>query len=160
MGIVSISNRHFVEAEEFFRRAKKMFLECDDEYGRTLLLFWTSYFFYERQEKEPFRKNMTMFLKCVQMGSYEFLFHKRTLFGPRDLQQFAPLLIEANKQKISPDYVTKLLQDMNLSKLDSHPGYSLKIQTLGTFRVWIGEKRSRRTRLAKRKGKGTAPIIC
>jgi LuxR family transcriptional regulator, maltose regulon positive regulatory protein len=140
LGIVSISNRHFVEAEEFFRRAEKMFLECDDEYGRTLLLFWTSYLFFERQEKGPFRKNMTMFLKCVQMGSYEFLFHKRTLFGPRDLQQFAPLLIEANKKKISPYYVTKLLQDMNLSKLDSHPGYSLRIQTLGTFRVWLGEK--------------------
>lgn len=140
MGISSLYAQHYVQAKGFLAKSRGLFETCGDDYGMTLLLLWDSYYYYEKNEPELFRQSLERLTKKVQNGGYDFLFHRRTLFGPKDLQMFAPLLLEANKQKISPQYIPKLLQEMNIYRLDSHPGYTLRIQTLGGFRVFLGDR--------------------
>ena len=140
MGIAAIYQKHDGDAIKYFSRAKEWIEDCGDVYGETILEFWFSYLYFMTNEKELFKCSMERFIKHVQIGGYDFLVHKRTLFGPRDLQMFAPLLIEANKQNISPQYIPKLIQDLRLVRLDSHPGFTLRVQTLGGFRVWLGDK--------------------
>lgn len=44
------------------------------------------------------------------------------------------------EKEIQPSFVRKILQDMGITTYDSHPGYSLRVQTLGQFKLWLGEK--------------------
>ncbi|WP_413356518.1 BTAD domain-containing putative transcriptional regulator [Robertmurraya sp. 2P01SA] len=140
MGIASVYNERFKEAFGYLQKAEKMLESCQDEYGKMLVYFWQAYTFFSRQKIETYKKYMLQFLKSIQLGNYEFFFHSRSIFGPRDLQVFAPLLIESYKEGLSTSYVGKLLQEMGLTQLDSHPGYTLRVETLGQFKVWLGDR--------------------
>lgn len=140
MGIASFYNDRIDQAFSYFEKAERMFDECDDEYGKMLTYFWQAHCCFTQQDEDSFAKNMMLFLKYVRLGNYEFIFKKRTLFGPRDLQVYAPILIEAQRKNISSSYANKLLQDMGLTQIESHPGYTLRIQALGQFKVWLGDK--------------------
>lgn len=140
MAIAAIHNNKFQEAREDLRKAEELFGQCGDEFGKMLLSFWKSFYFYMLKEEDGFKSAFTKFLKLMKSGGYEFFIKKRTTFGPRDLQVFAPMLIDAVKQSLMPSYAEKLLEDMNLPRLSAHPGYSLKVQALGQFRVWLGDR--------------------
>ncbi|MFB6465256.1 BTAD domain-containing putative transcriptional regulator [Cytobacillus sp. Hz8] len=140
LGITHLYNGSMEKAKDLLVKTEEMFGQCQDEYGLTLVYFWQSHLYYEMKKMEPYKESMTLFLKHVQLGEYDYIFFQRTIFGPRDLQMLSPLLIEAYKQNIFPHYVFKLLQQLKLAKLESHPGFTLKIQTLGAFRVWLGDK--------------------
>ncbi|CAM3786497.1 BTAD domain-containing putative transcriptional regulator [Aeromicrobium ponti] len=139
MGIAHAYNARPEDGLSYFQRAAELFGQCGDHYGEMLSSFWRAYSYFTMENQEQFVRYMALFLKAVQTGEYEFVFHRNTTFGPRDLQIFAPLLIHAQKQNILPSYVAKILQEMNLAKVNSHPGYTLKVQALGKFRVWLGE---------------------
>lgn len=140
MGIASIHQQQFVQAATYLEQAEKMFTSCHDEFGKMLAYFWQATASYIQKNDDLFERNIALFLRQIQQGEYEFFFQKRTVFGPRDLQLFAPLLIEAGKKGIASHYVVKLLKEMELTELTSHPGYTLRIETLGQFKVWIGER--------------------
>jgi LuxR family transcriptional regulator, maltose regulon positive regulatory protein len=140
MGITCIYNERLQKAQQYLMKTKGLFEECADTYGLMLSSFWLSYLFYMEKEQASFLKNFDSFLHLIQMQHYEFFFHKRAVFSPRDLQVMVPLLIMAVKHDLQKTYAIKLLQEMGISELDSHPGYSLRVQTFGQFKVWLGEK--------------------
>jgi LuxR family transcriptional regulator, maltose regulon positive regulatory protein len=139
IGIASFYHGRSTEGILELKKAEEMFQQCGDDYGLMLSHFWLAYFNYHLGEKQNFAEHFSIFLMKVEHGHYEFFLSKRTIFGPRDLQVFAPLLIEAQKLQVPSHYIFKLLRDMNLVQMDSHPGYTLRVNALGTFRVWIGE---------------------
>ena len=102
--------------------------------------FWLAYLFYLEKEQALFKEAADSFLKLVQVNEYEFFFSKRSLFGPRDLQAFIPLLIECTKADVEKSYVMKILQDRGITTFDTHPGYSIRVQTLGEFKIWLGDR--------------------
>ncbi len=140
MGITSIYNERLDKASDFLKTADQLFEQCEDCYGQTLTKFWLAYFFHLDKQNELFKKEINSFLNLVQIHEYEFLFHHRSVFSPRDLQLYVPLLIECMKAEIQTAYVRKILQDMGITSFDSHPGYSIRVQTLGQFKLWLGEK--------------------
>ncbi|WP_066067569.1 BTAD domain-containing putative transcriptional regulator [Neobacillus soli] len=140
MGITCIYNERLPKALNYLEKTKALFDQCEDGFGQMLSKFWLSYVFYLEKKHDLFKKTMDGFLSLLQIHEYEFFFHKRSVFGPRDLQVFVPLLIECMKEEIQKPYVVKILQDMGITALDSHPGYSVRVQTLGQFKLWLGEK--------------------
>lgn len=140
MGITSIYHNRLIEALNYLNNAMHEFRECKDMYGEMLCHFWKAYIFFIKNEQKSFKNEMSLFLKNIQINHFEFFIHKRTIFGPRDLQLFVPLLIECEKENIERSFATKTLQEMGIRSLDSHPGYSIRVQTLGPFRIWLGEK--------------------
>lgn len=140
MGIASFYNGHSSEAVQQLKRVEVMFQKCQDLYGQMLSHFWLASLHFHLGDEQSFIQSFSAFLKEIQHGEYEFFLYKRTIFGPRDMQVFAPLLIEAQKAHLAPNYILNILQEMNLFQMDSHPGYTLRVQALGNFRVWIGEK--------------------
>lgn len=140
MGITCIYNERVPKAHDFLIKADALFGQCEDGYGQMLGKFWLAYVYYLEKQQGLFKEAINAFLNMVQIHEYEFFFHKRTVFGPRDLQIYVPLLIECLKEEIQPSFVKKILQDMGISAYDSHPGYSIRVQTLGHFKLWLGEK--------------------
>ena len=49
-----------------------------------------------------------------------------------------PLLILARDQGWEGQYVRDLLATLGLAKIAIHPGYQLRVVTLGTFQTWLG----------------------
>jgi DNA-binding SARP family transcriptional activator len=62
------------------------------------------------------------------------------MFTPTGVQKLLPILIEAQKRQIQPNYVSQLLTELGLHNVAFHPGYSLRIQTLGHFRIWLDQR--------------------
>ncbi|MCG1022405.1 BTAD domain-containing putative transcriptional regulator [Sutcliffiella horikoshii] len=140
MKIASIQNTKWERVEFYGLRASKLLRKCGDKYAEMLLNLWESIYHYERQEWNAFPNSINSFLNSLQTGNYEFILFNRTTFGPSDLQRFTPLLMEAQNRGIQREYVTSLLNELGFSNVQNHPGYTLKIQALGNFRVWLGHK--------------------
>ncbi|MHC0037117.1 BTAD domain-containing putative transcriptional regulator [Pseudoneobacillus sp. C159] len=140
LGKTNILNDHLEEGIDYLLVAEQNFKDCQDSYGETLCHFWKAYIYFTKNQLEEFMLEISLFIKMVQIFHFEFLLRKRTLFGPNDLQVFIPMLIECSRLDIERPFATKLLQDMGMKSVESHPGYSIRILSLGPFRVWLGEK--------------------
>jgi LuxR family maltose regulon positive regulatory protein len=139
MGIAWLNDRRWEQAHQTFAECYESFETCGDQYGRTVILLWKSMCDFQREDWSSFTDHMDSFLHAVREGGYEFIIQRRTMFGPRDVQQISPLLYEAHNRNILASYVSHLLTEMGMDHRTSHPGYTLRVQTLGGFRVWLGE---------------------
>ncbi|MCR8644164.1 transcriptional regulator [Paenibacillus sp. N1-5-1-14] len=141
LGVSLFYARKLSEALAMFQECQEQFVRVGDSYGVTVSLLWQSMIAYQMESStESFGKVMGAFLRMMQAGEYDFLIEKRTLFGPTDIQQIVPLLIEAQRLDIQSHYVSYLFNQLGLEHMTYHPGYTLRIDTLGQFRVWLGDR--------------------
>ncbi|MFC0211427.1 BTAD domain-containing putative transcriptional regulator [Paenibacillus chartarius] len=140
LGIAAFHAERWQEADAVFSGCGELFLRCGDSYGVSAALLWQAMLAYRLEQDDRFRSVMERLLQMLQNGGYDELIQKRTLFGPRDVQQLAPLLIEAQKLRLESGYVSMLLTGLGMEHMTYHPGYTLRIETLGGFRVWLGER--------------------
>jgi LuxR family transcriptional regulator, maltose regulon positive regulatory protein len=140
MGITCIYNDRLPKALDYFEKTQALFDKCEDYFGQMLSKFWQSYAFYLEKKQDLFMAAFHSFLNLVQLHDFEFFFHKRSVFSPRDSQVFVPLLIECMKEENQKAFAVQILQQMGITTFDSHPGYSIRVQTLGSFKIWLGEK--------------------
>lgn len=153
MGITCIYNERVNKGLDYLEKTRALFYQCEDSFGQMLSSFWLAYIYFLEKEEDMFRHTIDKFLYMIQTYEFEFFFHKVSVFGPRDLQMVVPLLIECAKGDIQSSYAIKILQDMGITGLDSHPGYSIRVQTLGHFKVWLGEKEVGEKDWQREKGK-------
>lgn len=78
-------------------------------------------------------------LALCEANGFDFLFVSSSLLGPPTERLLVPLLIAARDYGIRPAYARRLLAALDLPEIRLHPGYQLRVQTLGAFRVWRGD---------------------
>ncbi|MGD8191768.1 BTAD domain-containing putative transcriptional regulator [Brevibacillus ginsengisoli] len=139
MGIAYAHSGKFEQANPIFHECVEQFRACGDNYIVAISQFWLSYVAFKKVDWESFVPAVSEALLAIQSGEYNFLLQRPTMFTPSDVQIFMPLLIEAQKRRIQPEYVSQLLHDLGLQNVTFHPGYTLRIQTLGHFRIWLGD---------------------
>jgi len=140
MGIAFLYNKELEEARSISKDAKENFRQCGDPYGLMLTELWNAFLFYETNDDNQFLTAISSFLKEVQLGNYEFIFFRQAPFSPKDLQSIMPLLIKAKELEVHSAFTYRVLREMGYEELDSHPGYTLKVETLGMFKVWLGDR--------------------
>jgi ATP/maltotriose-dependent transcriptional regulator MalT/DNA-binding SARP family transcriptional activator len=74
----------------------------------------------------------------IQAHNFSFLLTRPSHLGVQDPQIFLPLLLEAYNQGIERDWLAIILRELGLEEVDYHPGYGLRVRTLGQFEVWRG----------------------
>jgi LuxR family transcriptional regulator, maltose regulon positive regulatory protein len=141
MGITGFYREEWEEARTCFDRAERQFDSCGDRYGKTMTKLWKSAVAYKTDDTALFMESMTSCLNEVQTGEYEFIFFKPTTFGPKDLQSLVPLIVKAYQEGIHAPYCHQLLTRLGYDSIPSHPGYSIKVQTLGRFEIQLGDQR-------------------
>ncbi|KQL49006.1 ATP-dependent transcriptional regulator [Brevibacillus choshinensis] len=127
------------EAVEVFRDCVERLSLCGDSFGVVTCQLWLSFLAYRNKQWELFVPAVTQAMSLMQSGEYHFLLQRPTMLTLQDVQQLMPVLIEAERRQVYPDYVSQLLNDLGLQNVTFHPGYTLRIQTLGQFRVWLGD---------------------
>ncbi|WP_078548288.1 BTAD domain-containing putative transcriptional regulator [Litchfieldia alkalitelluris] len=153
MGRASVYNKQPIKAEEYLRKCITLFSECGDQFGLLMSELWLAFLYYEEKKSVEFIEAITSFLKNLQVGEYEFILSRKSTFGPLDPKNIVPLLLAAQKEGIQKQYITQLLYELGVLNITQHPGYTLKIQTLGKFQVWIGQKRIEETDWQRGKAK-------
>jgi len=140
-------------AEAWLNQALSGFQECSDPFGQTAARLWLSYGWLKQKGADPaFHNRLIRFdgtsplielLQSCQTLGYDFLFLRPSLVGAPNERIFTPLLLFARDQIQSADkkirtYVDFLLDKLGLTGIELHPGYLLRVQTLGGFQVWLG----------------------
>jgi len=135
----ALANAHD-QAEPWLNRAVAGFQECSDPFGHSAAQLWLALGYLRRKQTERLPQLLPELLATCRANEYGFLWTRPTLVGAPDERLFAPLLLHAVRQGWDDGYVTHLLDNLHLSRVELHPGYQLRVQTLGSFRVWRGDE--------------------
>ncbi|MEB1806155.1 MAG: transcriptional regulator [Bacillaceae bacterium] len=141
LGIAAFYEEKFIDAKKELLLSSDGFNKCGCRFGETASLFWLSKLSFATNEKENFIAYMNDFLQCMNHYQYEFLLTTSSLYGPKDVQEVIPMLLEAKKQNVQTDQISSILTRLGYEQLTFHPGYTVKVQLFGDFQVWLGDKK-------------------
>ncbi len=131
---------HYEEAEVWLNRAVLSFQECSDTFGLCAARLWLCLVW--RRQKNELRLAQTLpeVLAACRDNRYDFLLARPTLLGPPSERAFVPLLLLAVERGWESGYALQLLERIGLARTSLHPGFQLRIKTLGSFMLWRGDE--------------------
>lgn len=129
---------HADAAIETLSRGLAAFRECGDTFGRANARAWLCAAHLAQRQMERFATHADDLLALCETHGYGFIFLRRALLGPPDPRRLAPVLLAARAMGIRAAYASRVLEELGLQNARAHPGYQLRVQTLGGFRVWRG----------------------
>lgn len=140
-GIAYVYAKQYEKAFQVLNVCAEKFQFCGDSYGLAVTTLWQAFAAYRMKDEERFYPIVHHFLQLVEKEGYDALLQRRTLFGPVDVQQLSPMLLEAYKhQKKEQPYLHHLMVQLGMDEArTNHPGYTLKIQTFQQFKVFRGD---------------------
>ncbi|NTV63824.1 MAG: tetratricopeptide repeat protein, partial [Oscillochloris sp.] len=119
-------------------RALLLLRECGDSFGRAAARLWMALAHGDLRQPEHTAACVDDLLSLCATHCYDFLLSRPSFLGPPDARRAVPLLLAARARGVQVDYVGRLLAQLGLGEIQIHPGYQLRVQTLGGFRVWRG----------------------
>lgn len=141
MGASLILEGQYESAEQWLGKAVAGFQECSDPFGRSGARLWLSLGYFKRKQFDRLAQTLPEVLAACQAHDYGFLFTRPSMLGALDERTFVPLLIHAAQKGWESGYVDQVLSEgLGLAGIESHPGYQLRVRTLGGFQVWRGEE--------------------
>ncbi len=129
----------YEEALSWLSRALQGFQECSDTFGACAARLWLCYVYFRQGKADLLAQQLRLTLVSAEENGYDFLFTRPTLLGPPDERIFTPMLVLAREKGWRVEYVTRLLTALGLGRITHHPGYRMRVQTLGGFATWRGE---------------------
>ncbi len=120
------------------------FVRGGDTYGQAVVALWRGSWYLRHGSNEQVRQQVGELLRLAQHYGYEGVLTAPTLFGPRDMALLIPLLLCGRALPDYSAYAQQLLRQAfptvaaDETVEDYHPGYTLRIQMMGSFRVWRG----------------------
>jgi LuxR family maltose regulon positive regulatory protein len=146
------------DAEHWLARSAAAFRECGDPFGESVALLWRCVPC--GPQIEPSLSTLEHLLQLAEAHRYDFLFTRQTFLGLPDPSAVIPLLIHARKNGIQTDYATRLLRSLGLDADRSfHPGYSLRVHTLGQFVVRRGGEEVSSTEWSREKARQLLQLL-
>ncbi len=128
------------EGQIWLSQAMHGFQECSDPFGLTSARLWRSIGWFDSGNLDQFGDSFKWVLDASLRHDYMVLLTRRTLLGVPDERRMVPLLLHARDQGWSKGYPGRLLHALGLGDIKIHPGYQLRIETLGGFSVWRGRE--------------------
>jgi DNA-binding SARP family transcriptional activator len=125
-------------ALSWLAQAAASFRECSDTHGETNALLWQALIWHATDDTVRLQRDLDHLLQLSRDNDYAFLFQRRTLLGVPDPRVLVPLLLYARQHCAQAVYAHALLDTLQLSALEIHPGYQLRVESLGAFRIWQG----------------------
>jgi ATP/maltotriose-dependent transcriptional regulator MalT/DNA-binding SARP family transcriptional activator len=127
-------------AAAWLNHAYATFRECNDTHGQAVARLWQCLLWKAEDDDSRLPRGLNQLMHLVQEHEYEFLFTRRTLLGPPDTRALLPLLLHATQATDSAPFAAHLLRRLGFDRLEFHPGFQLRVHTLGNFRMWHGRQ--------------------
>ncbi len=125
-------------AESWLSQAARGFQECSDLFAHSAARLWLCLGWFRQKKFEPLAQALPELIRLCEEGDYHYLLDRPTLLGPPDERSLVPMFLYARRQGWHTAYLTRLLDGMGLPGIELHPGFQLRITTLGGFQVRRG----------------------
>lgn len=116
------------------------FRGCGDTFGATAAGLWLALAHADQRQPDAATACLDDALACSATRGYDFLFTTPTMLGPPDPRRAVPLLIAARARPRQAEYAGRLLNALGLGDARLHPGFQLRVWTLGGLRVARGAR--------------------
>ncbi len=126
------------EATAILIRALQAFRDCGDTFGRAAARLWLSLAYHDLNAPDNFVTQTDDLLQVCEANGFDRLLTGPSLLGPPDPRRVIPILLAARSRGLRPAFVDRLLAEAGVPHIRTHPGYQLRVQTLGGFRAWRG----------------------
>lgn len=130
----------YESAASWLGQAARGFKECSDPFGDTASRLWLCLGWLGQNQRERLEQTFPEVLETCRQHGYDFLLTRPTLLGVPNERMIIPLLILARNQQWADPYPARLLDAIGLPGIVYHPGYQLRIFTLGKFQAWRGDQ--------------------
>jgi len=138
LGASFVTARRDREAVDVLSDALSAFRSCGDTFGRAAARMWLALAYAHLNQPERMLAHLDDALALAQEHRYDYLLTQCSLIGWQDARVGVPLLLHARRRGKHSAYITRLLDALGLGQVVAHPGYQLRVQTLGALRVWRG----------------------
>lgn len=131
-------------AADWLEQARQRFARGGDTFGLALTTLWRAIETLRAGNSAAADEAIIRLLDAVAEHGYVGVLVSPSLFGPRDMATLVPLLLRARGLDGHGELARLLLRQGfptiagDDTVEDYHPGYTLRVQMLGTFRVWRG----------------------
>ncbi len=133
-----VQANRYESADTWLKEALHGFQECSDPFGLTAVRLWRCLSWFQQGEMDRLKGELEDVLISCRELDYGFLFTRPTLLSPLNERELIPLLILARDQDWEGSYARDLLKKIGLSDISIHPGYQLRVFTMGNFDTWRG----------------------
>ena len=141
IGASAVLNRQFEAAQQYLTTAETSAIRVQDSFTLCASRLWLALkAWYQGYQNTAF-SYLEKSLSIIKEFDYLFLVTRRSFLGSQDTEMFYPLLIAAYHNGIDSDFIASLLRNRGILQTQYHPGYSLRVQTLGEFWVWRGDQK-------------------
>ncbi|MBX6353933.1 MAG: hypothetical protein IRZ10_11455 [Thermoflavifilum sp.] len=115
------------------------FEHCGDPFLTLTSRIWLALALY-RQGGERWKDTLAAALRETERLGAWFLWERPTFFGLRDVAMAGPMLQAFHGQGggSAVRLAVRIMEHTGVLDVDHHPGYTLRVQTLGGFSVWRG----------------------
>jgi DNA-binding SARP family transcriptional activator len=151
-----------VESLGWLAEAHTAFRHCGDTHGEAAVRLWQCLAWHRAGDEARLQRDLVDLLRLVHEHGYDHLFRQETLLGPPDPRALVPLLLFARERgsgAVWGQTADRLLAALGLDGLQFHPGYRLRIQTLGAFRLWRGLEEVPATAWKRRSARGLFQLL-
>lgn len=138
MGASMILAERYEAANQWLERSSLGFQECSDPFGLAAARLWLCQGWLRQKNMPLLAQNLPDVLSSLRINSYDFLLTRPTLLGPPDERIFVPLLMLGREKGWEAVFVRRILRVLGIPKVEFHPGFQLRVTTLGNFQVWRG----------------------
>ncbi len=136
---LTLASRYTV-SEDWLRQASIGFQECSDQFGLSATHLWMCLGYLKQKKFQQLEQILATLLADCREHGYDYLFTRPTLLGVPNERMLVPLLIFARQQDWEAPFTSRLLRTNDLANIHSHPGYQLRVFTLGKFQTWRGDQ--------------------
>lgn len=133
-------------AAEWLSQAERRFVRGGDSYGQAVVALWRAIGAIQAGDDTTTQRSVAELLALTAQHQYSGLLTAPTLFGPRDLLALVPVLLRGQAQPVHVALAHRLLRQgfptiaADTTVSDYHPGFTLRIQLLGSFHIWRGSQ--------------------
>jgi LuxR family maltose regulon positive regulatory protein len=133
-------------ADEWLEGARRRFVRGGDTFGMALVDLWTSVRLLRNGGSTDANPVIDRLFHAVAEHGYEGVLVAPSMFGPRDMALLVPVLLRGRSLPDHADLAQRLLRQgfptiaADDTVEDYHPGFTLRVQMLGTFRIWRGTR--------------------
>ncbi|MBX7251967.1 MAG: hypothetical protein K1X50_08285 [Candidatus Promineofilum sp.] len=139
MGAGLVLAERYEAALEWLTRALQGFQECSDAFGACAARLWLATVRRQQGKHDLLPQLLPAALAACEDNGYDYLLTRPTFLGPPDERVFTPLLILARARGWRSEYAGRLLAVLGLAEATHHPGYRVRVTTLGGFMVYKGD---------------------
>jgi LuxR family maltose regulon positive regulatory protein len=131
-------------ASGWLEQARQRFARGGDTFGQAMVALWRAIETLRAGDGSATDEELARLLDAVVRYGFSGVLVAPSLFGPRDMATLVPLLLRGRSLPGHGDLARQLLRQgfptiaADDTVEDYHPGYTLRVQMLGTFRVWRG----------------------